>query len=132
MGEKAFKRVRLIRPGDEVWEESMRFAEETDPAGHQSSALRSNDERFSCGLWERDVQRRYFEGQYHEVDYIIEGRVEITDDDGELYVAGPGDILVLPHGSKGYWKNLERVKMFYAIYEDPTADLDAYTGPGGF
>ena len=50
------------------------------------------------------MQRRHFERTYHEIAYIIEGQVEITEDDGEVMVAGPGDILITPRGSKGYWK----------------------------
>jgi uncharacterized cupin superfamily protein len=95
-------------------------------------AARSVDEKFSFGLWRRDRQSRYFERPYHEIAYIIEGQVEITDDDGELLIAGPGDILVTPQGSKGYWKNLSPVKKVWGIYEETGADLDPYTGPGAF
>ena len=78
----------------------------------------SVDDKFSFGLWKRDVQRRHFERAYHEVAYIIEGEVEVTDDDGEVHVAGPGDILITPKGSKGYWKNLTPVKKVWGIYEE--------------
>jgi len=126
------KKIRVIKPKDVVWEEAMTYAEEKDPPGDEFTAAATDDERFSCGLWQRKVQGRYFERPYHEIAYIIEGEVEITDDDGDLVVAGPGDILITPKGSKGYWKNLSPVKKFYTIYEDPGDELDAYTGPGGF
>jgi uncharacterized cupin superfamily protein len=80
----------------------------------------------------RDVQRRYFERPYHEVAYIIEGKVEVTEDDGTVIVAGPGDILVTPLGSKGFWKNLSPVKKVWGIYEETGADMHSYIGPGGF
>ena len=126
------KKIRVIKPEELVWEEAMTYPEEKDPPGRESVAAQSGDERFSCGVWERDVQRRYFERPYHEIAYIIEGEVEVTDGDGNLFVAGPGDILVTPQGSSGYWKSLGPVKMFWAVYEDPSAELDAYQGPGGF
>ena len=47
-------------------------------------------------------------------------------------IAGPGDILITPQGSKGYWKNLTPVKKVWGIYEEVGADLDPYIGPGGF
>jgi uncharacterized cupin superfamily protein len=125
-------KIRVIKPADVAWEESMRYAEETDPPGQECTAAQSGDERFNCGLWQRDVQRRYFERPYHEVAYIIEGEVEITDDDGNQVKAGPGDILITPKGSKGFWKNLAPVKKFFTIYDDPTDDLEAYIGPGSF
>lgn len=125
-------RIRVIKPEDITWEEAMRYAEETDPPGQEFTAARSADDKFSFGLWQRDVQRRYFERGYHEIAYILEGQVEVTDDDGEVHVAGPGDILVTPKGSKGFWKNLTPVKKVWGIYEETAAGLEAYVGPGGF
>ncbi|HSL96116.1 MAG TPA: cupin domain-containing protein [Thermoleophilia bacterium] len=125
-------RIRVIKPEDITWDEAMRYAEETDPPGQEFTAARSADDKFSFGLWQRDVQRRHFERGYHEIAYILEGQVEVTDDDGEVHVAGPGDILVTPKGSKGYWKNLTPVKKVWGIYEETAAGLEAYVGPGGF
>ena len=125
-------RIRVIKPEDITWDEAMRYAEETDPPGQEFTAARSADDKFSFGLWRRDVQRRYFERGYHEIAYILEGQVEVTDDDGEVHVAGPGDILVTPKGSKGYWKNLTPVKKVWGIYEETAAGLEAYVGPGTF
>ena len=33
-------------------------------------------------------------------------------------LSGPGDILITPKGSKGYWRNLSPVKKFWAIFEE--------------
>jgi len=126
------KRIRVIRPADVRWDEAMVGPEEKDPPGQECVAAQSGDERFSCGLWQREVQRRYFERPYHEIAYILEGQVEVTDDDGNVVTAGPGDILITPKGSKGFWKNLGPVKKFWTIYDDPAADLEAYLGPGEF
>ncbi|MEE4275113.1 MAG: cupin domain-containing protein [Thermoleophilia bacterium] len=125
-------RIRVIRPEDITWDEAMRYAEETDPPGQEFTAARSADDKFSFGLWQRDVQRRHFERGYHEIAYILEGQVEVTDDDGEVHVAGAGDILVTPKGSTGYWKNLTPVKKVWGIYEETAAGLEAYVGPGAF
>jgi uncharacterized cupin superfamily protein len=132
MADERSSKIRVITPKDVVWEESMTYPEEKDPPGRECVAAQSGDERFSCGVWERDVQNRYFERPYHEIAYIIEGEVEVTDDDGNLVKAGPGDILITPKGSKGHWKNLSPVKKFFTIYEDPSDSLEAYLGPGGF
>lgn len=132
MSEVSDKKIRVIKPEDITWEEAMRYPEETDPPGRQFTAARSADDKFGFGLWERDVQRRHFERPHHEIAYIIEGQVEVTDDGGEVMIAGPGDILVTPMGSKGYWKNLTPVKKVWGIYEEAGADLEAYLGPGMF
>jgi uncharacterized cupin superfamily protein len=112
---KAETAIHVARASDMQWSEAVRNSDETDPPGREATAFA--DRRFSVGLWERDVQRRHFQRPHHEVAYIIEGQVEITTDDGEVVRAGPGDILITPKGSKGYWQNLSRVRKVWAIYE---------------
>jgi len=132
MSEKRSVKIRVIRPEDVIWEEAMRTSDETEAPGQEFTAARSIDDKFSFGFWRRDEQSRHFERPYHEIAYIIEGQVEITDDDGELLIAGAGDILITPLGSRGYWKNLSPVKKVWGIYEETGADLEAYIGPGAF
>jgi len=123
-------KIRVIKPEDVVWDEAMHSSREPEAPGKELTAAHSVDDRFSFGLWQRDQQNRHFERGYHEIAYIIEGQVEITDDDGEVLVAGPGDILITPQGSKGFWKNLSPVKTVWGIYEESGADLESYIGPG--
>jgi uncharacterized cupin superfamily protein len=125
-------RVRVIRPDQLDWTESLTYPNETDPPGQEALLMESVDEKFSFGAWRRDVQRRHFDHQHHEVALILEGEVEITEEDGEVHVARAGDILITPKGSKGYWKNLTPVKKIWAIYEEAGRDMPAYIGPGGF
>ena len=132
MSELNSAKIRVIKPEDVSWEEAMRYPEETDPPGQEFTAAVSVDDKFSFGFWQRDVQRRHFERPYHEVAFIIEGQVEVTDDGGEVVIAGPGDILITPKGSKGFWKNLTPVRKVWAIYEEAGAGLESYIGPGGF
>jgi uncharacterized cupin superfamily protein len=132
MSDKRSTKIRVIKPGDVIWDEALRNPEEAEAPGQDFTAARSTDDKFSFGLWRRDAQSRQFVRAYHEIAYIIEGQVEITDDDGEVLVAGPGDILVTPQGSEGYWKNLSPVKKVWGIYEEVGADLEPYIGPGAF
>jgi len=132
MSEAKDTKIRVIKPEDITWEEAMRYAEETDPPGQEFTAAKSVDDKFSFGLWQRKVQRRHFERDFHEIAYIIQGQVELTDDDGEVLVAGPGDIVITPKGSKGYWKNLSPVKKVWGVYEEAGADMQSYIGPGKF
>jgi uncharacterized cupin superfamily protein len=132
MGDLSDTRIRVIKSEEVIWDEAMTNPEEADPPGQEYTCAMSADDKFSFGLWKRDVQRRHFERPYHEVAYIIEGEVEVTDDDGEVHVAGPGDVLITPKGSKGFWKNLTPVKKVWGIYEEADTDLSAYIGPGAF
>lgn len=110
--------IRVIGPGDVVWSEAARGPQETEAPGREFVAAGSPDGKFSVGYWERDAQLRPFERPYHEVAYIISGRVEIELEDGSVVKAGPGDILDTPKGSKGYWRNVEPVRKVWAILED--------------
>lgn len=132
MGDLNDTRIRVIKGDEVIWDEAMTNPDEIDPPGQESTCAMSADDKFSFGLWKRDVQRRHFERPYHEVAYIIEGEVEVTDEGGEVHLAGPGDILITPKGSKGFWKNLTPVKKVWGIYEEADAGLSAYIGPGGF
>ena len=132
MSEIRFTKISVVKPEDVIWEEAMHRPDETEAPGQEFTAAHSVDDKFSFGLWQRDAQSRHFERAYHEVAYIIEGRVEITDDDGEVLSAGPGDILITPQGSRGYWKNLSPVRKVWGIYEEVGAGLEPYIGPGAF
>ena len=91
-------KIRVIKPEDIIWEEAFRGPQESEPPGREFTAAHSVDDKFSFGLWRRDQQSRRFERSYHEIAYNIEGQVEVTDDDGEVLIAGPGDILITPQG----------------------------------
>jgi uncharacterized cupin superfamily protein len=132
MGDLSDTRIRVIKPDEVTWDEAMVNPGEQDLPGKELTAAMSADDKFSFGLWKRDVQRRHFERPYHEVAYIIEGEVEITDAEGDVHVAGPGDIIITPKGSVGEWKNLSPVRKVWGIYEEADAGLTAYLGPGGF
>ena len=108
--------IRVVKPSDVVWSEAFRGPEETDPPGSEFTAFEAGP--FSTGLWQRDVQRRRFERPHHEIAYIIEGEVEVTCEDGQVVKAGPGDVLITPKGSSGYWRSLSPVKKFWAIFEE--------------
>ncbi len=125
-------RIRIVKSDEVIWEEVLTPPTEAEPPGEQCICAASKDDRFSFGLWKRDAQHRSFERPYHEVAYIIEGEVEVTDDDGDTHVAGPGDIIITPQGSKGLWRNLTPVKKVWGIYEEPETDPPPYIGPGGF
>lgn len=118
MSKVASTEIKVFRSSEVQWVEDPPGPEETDPAGTEFVPFESGDAKFGCGLWQRDVQRRHFERPYHEVAYILEGEVEITTGDGKILRAGPGDILVTPQGSKGYWKSLSRVKKFWTTYQE--------------
>jgi uncharacterized cupin superfamily protein len=116
MKPEATAAVSVVKAGEAVWTPAWSGPEEQEAPGRESTTFEAGP--FSTGLWQRDEQNRLFERPYHEVAFIIEGEVEVTCEDGQVVKAGPGDILVTPKGSKGYWRNLAPVTKFWAIFED--------------
>ena len=71
--------------------------------------------RSGGGSWPCGTYRFFF--PYEEHTYIIEGKVEVTDDlNGKvLHVLGPGDMAFFPVGSKTVWKIVEPLKKFFVM-----------------
>jgi uncharacterized cupin superfamily protein len=109
--------VRVIRSDEEQWEEVSRPEGDKAPPGEEFVAFRSNDASFSTGMWRRVPEEGPMEPPYHEIAFIVEGEVEVTDEDGTVHRAGPGDILVTPNGTKAVWRALSPVKKFWAVYK---------------
>ena len=109
--------VRVISPQDAAWDEVPRPEGDEAPPGEELVAFRSADATFSTGMWRRVPEEGPIEPPYHEVAFIVEGEVEVTDEQGNLHRAGPGDILITPNGTKAVWKALSPVKKFWAVYK---------------
>ncbi len=108
--------ISVVKPSDVTWSEAYRGPDEKEPPGAEFTAFEAGS--FSTGFWKRDEQARLFERPYHEIAYIIEGEVEVTLEDGGVVRAGPGDIMITPKGSKGFWRNLSPVRKFWAILDE--------------
>lgn|SRR5207249_3444589 len=111
--------IRVIKAdGDLAWEEVPRPEGDTAPPGEEVVVFRAADARFSTGMWRRVPEEGAMEPPYHEIAFIIEGEVELTEPDGTVHHAGSGDVLITPRGSKAVWKSLSPVKKFWAVYKE--------------
>lgn len=59
---------------------------------------------------------------YEEIDYVIEGTLEITIN-GKKITAYPGDVVFVPSGSNVVWGSPDKVRLFYTTYPANWADL---------
>lgn len=84
--------------------------------GREIDAFTSDDEAFTCGLWEREPGTWSFERPHDEVAYFLEGSADVETDDGRVLPVGAGDVFVTPKGSKGTWRVHETIAKFFAIY----------------
>ena len=112
-------RVITASAHDELaWEVIPTDAGDPNPPGEEVVVFRAGDGRFSFGLWRRAPETGPMEPPYHEIAVLIQGEVEITDEDGSVHLAGPGDVLITPKGSTATWRALSPVKKFWAIYKE--------------
>ena len=114
--------IRVIRASDHdalPWEEIPTGEGDPNPPGEEVVSFRAADGRFSFGLWRRVPETGPMEPPYHEIAVIVEGEVEVHEEDGTVHRAGPGDVLITPKGSTATWKALSPVKKFWAIYKEP-------------
>jgi len=73
--------------------------------------------QFFAGDWSSTVGKWRVEYAEHEFCHLLEGRVELTAEDGRAWRFGPGDAWVIPAGFRGTWETLEPARKRYAIFE---------------
>jgi len=113
--------IRVVKASEHdelAWEVIPTAEGDPNAPGEEVVVFRAGDARFSFGLWRRVPETGPMEPSYHEIAVLIEGAVEITDEDGSVHRAGPGDVLITPKGSKATWRALSPVKKFWAIYKE--------------
>ena len=68
---------------------------------------------FGWSIWTKEVSK--FPWTYDEAEtcYFLEGRVEVTPDDGEVVTMGKGDLVTFPAGMSCTWKITQPVTKHY-------------------
>jgi uncharacterized protein len=74
-------------------------------------------EHFFAGIWQSSVGAKSVNYTEEEVCVILEGRVRISDLQGNAKEFGAGSTFVLPAGFKGTWETLEPIKKIYVIWQ---------------
>ncbi len=74
-------------------------------------------EQFFAGIWTSSVGAKRVSYTEEEVCVILEGRVRLTDLQGNAKEFSAGSTFVLPAGFKGTWETLEAVKKIYVIWQ---------------
>jgi ethanolamine utilization protein EutQ len=71
--------------------------------------------RLGCGLMEMEETSFAWTLKYDEIDYVIEGTLEI-DIDGRKVVANKGEIIFIPKNSSIYFTVPKYAKFMYVTY----------------
>lgn len=71
--------------------------------------------RIGAGMMEMTKSTFDWTLNYDEIDYIIDGKLEIVID-GRIVAGEKGDVLLIPKGSKIKFKATEYAKFIYVVY----------------
>ena len=99
------------------WQQVPRPEGDTAPPGEEALVWRSADGTFACGFWRRGPEEGDMRPPYHEIAYVLEGEVAVTESSGPSRMVEPGDTLITPHGSEAVWKSLSPVRKFWVVYK---------------
>lgn len=79
----------------------------------------SEAEALSIGEWacEPGAWKIAFHAHRHEFFHVLEGRLRIHDDAGNMREFGPGDACIIPPGFRGMFEVLEPVKKRYVMID---------------
>lgn len=84
--------------------------------------VNKNESQMSAGFLTIDESKFDWKLTYEEVDYVIEGTVQITID-GKVLTAHKGDVIYVPSGSDVNWASPDNAKLFFVTYPANWADL---------
>ncbi len=77
----------------------------------------SDDSRIVSGVWEAEPGLSRWEFlERGEVIHVLEGRMVVTEDDGEAVTVEAGNAAVFPIGWRGTWEIQERIRKFFVIF----------------
>lgn len=71
--------------------------------------------RLGCGIMEMDHTTFDWTLNYDEIDYVIEGSLTINIE-GKSVTAGPGEVILIPKGSKIQFSVLQSARFLYITY----------------
>ena len=88
-------------PADRVWTRDLFTLEEAP--------------RLGCGLMVMERTTFPWTLTYDEMDYVIEGRLDILVD-GQTVSAGPGEVLYIPKDTSIQFSVLDKARFLYFVY----------------
>jgi uncharacterized cupin superfamily protein len=84
----------------------------------QTTSFVSGDRKVLAGLWESGPGTLQTDGYpHHEVCFVLEGRVVVTNRGGGREEFAPGDSFVIPKGWAGTWHMPVRFKKQFVSFE---------------
>ena len=86
-----------------------------NPVARGAVFNQSADKTLSSGLWTCEPGEFDWSYTWDEFVYVFEGEVTITEEGGNSYDVGPGDMAHFPLGSKAHWNVKKAVRKFFVL-----------------
>ena len=78
--------------------------------------------RLGAGVMELDHASLDWTLTYDEIDYVIEGTLEIVIE-GRKVTAGPGEVILIPKNTSITFSTPDKARFFYVVYPANWSDL---------
>lgn len=117
----SLKCVRLPTGGDVAGLEptdyiSPDMLQSGDPRERGRSFYADQTGQLDAGVWQCEPNRHLLEAApYDEFVYLLEGRIDVIDDQGAVETYKAGDSFVMPRGCKCTWDVKEPVRKLYVV-----------------
>jgi len=95
-----------------------------DPRERGKSFYADQTGQLDAGVWACEPNKHVLEAApYDEFVYLLEGRIDVIDEDGGVESYRAGDSFMMPRGCKCTWDVKEPVRKLYVVLT-----ADAYRG----
>jgi len=87
-----------------------------DPQERGLSYYADQTGQLDAGIWECEPNRHVIEAApYDEFVYLLQGQIDVIDDEGGVESYKAGDSFVMPRGCKCTWDVKEPVRKLYVV-----------------
>ena len=116
--------AEIMRPGDvRQIEWRLKAVLEGNPIASYCVVGRSDDGCNISGVWECTPGRFEVHYTWDETIYVLEGRVSIEEENGDVREFKAGDVVHFPIGLRCTWTVHEKIRKIYALFSPEPLEL---------
>ncbi len=102
-----------LEPTDYIPPETLKSG---DPQERGLSYYADQTGQLDSGVWECEPNKHIIESApYDEFVYLLQGRIDVIDDEGNTETYNAGDSFVMPRGCNCTWDVKEPVRKLYVV-----------------
>ena len=102
-----------LEPTDYIPPETLQSG---DPQERGRSLYADQTGQLDAGVWECEPNKHVLEAApYDEFVYLLEGHIDVIDDEGNTETYKAGDSFMMPRGCKCTWDVKEPVRKLYVV-----------------